>query len=196
MKKVSLMIAGAVLLLFLSGSSGNERLTDMTVIQAVGIDFNENTVTVTVQYLDIDKGTGTNEGVKGNITAVTQGSGKTIDSAIASVEKTLPDRLFFSQNKIIVLCPKAEEKLKGELLQILSDNRKCRPDTLIVKSKTTAEAVIRNTQRKSRVPAENICKQLKREKSLFTVNDYLNELKENRLPVIEARGDYTLVLKR
>nr|MCR5207605.1 hypothetical protein [Eubacterium sp.] len=62
-------------------------------------------------------------------------------------------------------------------------------------STTTAAEIIRNKQLGSRVPAESVCKQLEREKSSFTVNDYLNGLKKNDLPQIENKGDSTVVLK-
>lgn len=193
MKKISLILV--FIALFFSGCSGNERLTDMTVVQATGIDCYEGTVTVSLQYLDIDKGTGTNEGVKGNITAIVTGSGNTVQKAISAAEKTLPDRLYFAQNKIIILGENTENKMKDELKDYLSDSTRCRPDTLIVKSKTTAENIIKNTQRGARVPAESICRQLKREKAAFTVNDYLNDLKENELPSIRETGDSTVVQK-
>ena len=108
-----------VLSFILSGCGSNERLTNMTIVQATGIDWAENEVTVTLQYLDINKGTGTNEGVNGNLTATVKGKGNSIKSAISSAEKTLPDKLYFAQNKIIVLGSSAEEEIKEELKRFM-----------------------------------------------------------------------------
>lgn len=193
MKKFSLIIL--LSLVFLSGCSGNERLTEMTVVQATGIDCENGEVKVSLQYLDIDKGTGTNEGVKGNITAIVEGRRNSIENALSSAEKTLPDRLYFAQNKLIILGADTEDKMKDELKEYLKDNTRCRPDTLIVKSETSAEDIIKNTQRGARVPAESICRQLKRENAMFTVNDYLNDFKENELPLITQKGKSTVVHK-
>ena len=195
LKKISCIIAAIIILISLSGCSNNERLTDMTVIQAVGIDCERGVVSVCIQYLDIDKGTGTNEGVKGNITAIAKGKGESIEKALSSLEKTLTDRLFFSQNKIIILGNNTEEELGNEIKKYISDNQRCRPDTLIVKSVSSAENVVKNPQRGSRVPSESLCQQLKRENAAFTANDYLNSYKENSLPSVEAKDDYTVVHK-
>jgi len=195
LKKISAVLLLLVLTFALSGCGSHERLTNMTLVQATGIDYEKNEITVTLQYLDINKGTGTNEGVKGNLTATVKGKGNSIKSAVYSAEKTLPDRLYFAQNKIIVLGSSAEEEIKEELKRFMSDEESCRPDTYVVKSASNAEEVIKNPQRSSRVPAESLCKQLKREKAAFTVNDYLNDLKENKLPVVRSKDNYTVVQK-
>lgn len=194
-KLISLgLIIIAVIAVF-PGSAGNERLTDLTVIQALGIDYKNGGFTVTVQYLNINKGTGTNEGVKGNITETVKGKGSTIEKALSNAEKTLPDKLFYRQNKLIVFTDIVEKEKGNELLSFLCDSTKCRPDVCLAKSSSNAEDIIKNSQRKSRVPAESVCNQLKRENASFFVYDYLNSYSKKRLPVLEAGKSFTRVRK-
>lgn len=196
MKKISVwFICIIMIVLCFSGCSGNERLTNMTIVQAVGLDCDEGQITVTLQYLDVNKGSGTSEGLTGNITACTQGSGATVSEAIESAGDTLPDKLFFDQNKLIVLGSDFEKKKRDELLAYLESREHSRPDVLMVQSVKTAQEIIKNSQKGARVPAESLCEQLKRNDALFNVNDYLNEYEKNNLPKIKAGKDYTVVIQ-
>ncbi|MCR5208210.1 MAG: hypothetical protein K6C14_07040, partial [Eubacterium sp.] len=152
MKKTVLTVVTLIVMISFSGCSGQGRLTDMTIIQGIGIDCDKNNVIVTVQYLDINKGIGTNEGVKGNITAISEGKGNSIKSAIGDAEKTLPDKMFYGQNKLLVLTDDSEQSLRSELKEFMSDTKYSRPDILVVKSTTTAAEIISNKQLGSRVP--------------------------------------------
>ena len=195
LKKISLIILLILTAFLFSSCDSNERLTHLVIVQAIGIDCNENGVSVSIQYLDINKGTGTNEGVKGNITAVVNGKGRSIASAITEAEKTLSGKLFFGQNKLFVFGKGSDEKLGNALKSFLLDTTKSRPDVLVAESYSEAEEVIKNKQRGSRVPAESLCLQLETEGCEVRVNDYLNSLDKTKIPVIKATEDYTVVLK-
>ena len=190
---ISIIIIISILFSF-SACSNSHRLTNMAIVQAVGIDEENGVIKVSLQYLVINKGTGTNEGINGNITGVTAGKGYTIADAVKNVEKVIAESLFFGQNKLIII-GKNVDIASRELLSFLSDGNTVRPDVYIIRSKGNAEEIINNKQQGKRVPAENICKQLKRDNLCFTVNDFLNTEKKNDLPLIEAVNDYTVFRK-
>lgn len=195
LKKICILLSIIALSLCFSSCSENSRIKHMTIVQAVGIDCENGSVKLTVQYLDVSKGTGSKDGLNGNITALAFGGGESIDSALKDTEKALAQRLFFGQNKLIVLGNNAEDMLGNKLKDFMENTEYSRPDVLVVKSKTTAIDILKCSERNARVPAEKICRQLKYENQKFTVNDYLNTIKENRLPVIEAKDGYTVLVK-
>ncbi len=195
MKKISLITVCLLLIvLCFSACANSQRLTNLTIVQAIGLDEKDGKVTVTLQYLDVNKGSGTSEGLTGNITACTEGSGGTILKAIENAGDTLPDKLFFDQNKIIVLGSGFEKQHREELIDYMESRRHSRPDVLMAQSTSTAKEIIQNSQKGARVPAESLCEQLKRNDAVFNVNDYLNDYQQNSLPKIRAGKDYTVVI--
>ena len=69
-----------------------DKLSRLTVVQGVGFDYSTEGVTVTVQYLDLSKGTGKSDGIDGNITAAVSAHGADAEQAVKAVQAKLPDR--------------------------------------------------------------------------------------------------------
>ena len=173
MKKIISLTLIIALFSTFSACSGSERLKNMTVVQGVGIDVCSEGCEVTLQYLDINKGNGKNDSVSSNITATVSGRGASLENAVKNAENKLPDSLFFGQNKIIVVSAEYEKLYSTELKKRLASDRRSRPDVLIMKSRGKASAVIKNAQCKTRVPADSIFKQVKKNKKAVTVSQYL-----------------------
>ena len=197
--RIAIMI---ILVCFLfAGCESSERLTNMTVIQAVGIDtYEDNDETkVSVQYLNLSKNASTTEALQGNITDTASGTASSISDAIAETSKTLSREMFFGQNKVIVFGADYAKKDIDKGLDYLLRSIDSRPDVVIAMSVDSAQSVIENKERSARVPAESVYKLLKLgEKNglgaVVTVNDLLNLYNDDTsdiyLPVIKSEKEF------
>ena len=191
----TVFIAVFIAVLF-SGCGSASRLNDMTVVQSAALDFEENEVVFTIQYLDLNKGSGKNEGLNSSLTANAQGRGKTLIQAVNKLAKTMPDDIFMGQAKLIVIGDGfysnrlRMNELKNELLR----NNNVRCDMLIVRSETGYK-VLECGFRNEHVPIDGLCKELKSENRLVTVNDYLAD-NNTPLPAAEVRKDSGYIIKR
>ena len=173
MKKIRVPLVVILVAATLSACSGSERLTHMTIVQGVGIDTCREGTEVTLQYLDLNKGNGKNDVISSNITATVSARGESLEQAVKNAEKKLPDSLFFGQNKIIAVSAEYEKLYSGELKKVLSADKRSRPDVLIMKSRGEASEIIVKSQKNTRVPADSVYKQVKKNKKAVTVSQYL-----------------------
>lgn len=193
------IIALTVLLsLILAGCQSSERLTTMTIVQALGVDMEEDKTTVSVQYLNLTKSASSTESLSGNITDTAQGTGNSISKAISDASNSLSRELFFGQNKVIVFGSEYAGQDFNIALDFLLRSVDSRPDVLVAMSAERADEIIKNSERGARIPAENIEKMLKlgEEKGLggaVTVNELLNLYNDScsdvYLPVLKAEND-------
>ena len=72
LRKISKIIL-LLLLVVLLFSGCSDSLSEMSVVQGVGVHKTQKGVKVSVQYLDLTKGSGTTENFGGNITSVALG---------------------------------------------------------------------------------------------------------------------------
>lgn len=173
MKKLIVLLIIPIAALVFTSCTGSERLKNMAIVQGVAFDINGSSVTATIQYLDLTKGSGKNEEIGTNITATVSASGGSIDAAVRKAEKKLPDKLFFGQNKIIVVSEDFENRYRAKLRDYLVKNTESRPDVLIMKCHGKAADIINTAQKHTRVPADSIYKQLEKNKQAVTCSDYL-----------------------
>ena len=173
MKRVLIIMMIAALSLTLTSCTGSERLKNMAIVQGMGIDINGSEITVTVQYLDLGKGNGKNEGITGSVTALVTGKGDGIKEAVKNAGEKLPTALFFGQNKIIVISDEVDKSYTRQLKAYLIKNKESRPDVLIMKSRGSAADVIKSAQKNTRVPADSVYKQLKKLEKDVRVSEYL-----------------------
>lgn len=173
MKKLIILLLVPAILLTFSSCTGSERLKNMAIVQGLALDIQGEQILATIQYLDLSKGSGKNEQIGVNITAIVSAKGGDIDKAIKNAEKQLPDKLFFGQNKIIAVSEEFEKRHTEQLKSYLVKNRQSRPDVLIFKCRGRAREIIKNAQKNTRVPADSIYKQLEKNKQAVTCSDYL-----------------------
>ncbi|MBR0411995.1 MAG: hypothetical protein IJI47_00295 [Eubacterium sp.] len=167
---ITLLIAACTVL---SSCTGSERLTHMTIVQGLALDVENQRIVATVQYLDLNKSSGKNEDISGNIISCESADGMNIKSAIKNVGRKMPDALFFGQNKIIVISPEFEKLYGRDLREYLIKNKESRPDVYILRSEDKAADVVKNAHKNTRVPADSICRQLEKSHSEVTVSEYL-----------------------
>ena len=173
MKKfISFALIVAVALSF-SACTGSERLKNMTIVQGLALDVEKGRVVATLQYLELNKSQGTNDGVCGNITSDVSAKGFSINSAVKSAGRKLPDALFFGQNKLIIISADFEKQYGDELRDYLVKNKESRPDVFILKTKRNAADILKDAQKDTLVPADSVCKQLEKLHRDVTVSEFL-----------------------
>ncbi|MBQ7740864.1 MAG: hypothetical protein IJT65_06510 [Eubacterium sp.] len=197
-----------VLLIMLSFSSctgiESNKIMHNVIVQAAGLDYENGKYLLTLQYLDLTRAASKSEGASGVLTKTANARGNTIKKAFSEAERVVFDRLFLGQIKLIVINSSLLENKREELCTFLLENREIRENALICTGSKSAKSIIENPERGDRVPAESVCRQLlisekKNYCRVFTVNDYINTVSQNKkppLPVIEAKKEYCRVLRR
>lgn len=199
MNKVAKMFALALCgTLVLSGCSNS--LSDMSVAQGVGVDKKGDKVKVSVQYLDLTKGSGTVDNLGENITSLAFGTAGNIGKAVSRTAANLSSPVFFGQNKVIVF---GDDYAKNGLDNVVDYTLRAvdsRPDVLVAMSKTTAEDVMKSSENKAKVPASDIYDMLKTGEQTglscaVTVSDlqnaFLSETSDVYMPVLSVKDDKT-----
>lgn len=178
-----------------SGCMSHENLSDLTIVQGVGIDEDNGETKVSLQYLNLSKGGGANEALQGNITCVASGKSINISDAVSATSKSLSKSIFFGQNKVIVFGGEYAKKHLNSGLDYLLRSVNSRPDVLVAMSENDASRIIENKERGSRIPAENIYDLLNVGESnglgaSVSVNDLLNlysdETSDVYMPVLSC----------
>ena len=140
-KSIAALLAVAV---FVCLCPPGDKLSDLTIVQGAGFDFSDEGVTVTVQYLDLYKGTGKSDGIAGNITAVCSASGQDAPEAVEHLQE-LSDReeLFFAHVRFALA---GEEAARSGLEPLLdwfrrSPQTRLRLPLLVVRGDTARSLV-------------------------------------------------------
>lgn len=172
----------AVSLLF-SGCCNGQRLSDLTIVQAVGIDKKDENTQISLQYLNLSKSTGSTESLSENITSVAYGTSNSISAAISTASKVLSQRVFFGQNKLVIFGSKYAQNNLTKGLDYLVRSVDSRPDVLVAISEDKASDVISCCENDTMLPANKIYELLKlgEETGLgasVTVNHMLNMYSE------------------
>ncbi len=131
------------------------HLKDMMVVEGMGVDVKDENVFVSIQTLNANKASGS-EPLVGNMTTVTEGNGRAIYDAVSNLGKTISKKIFFGQNKLIVLSNElADSKFEDNLDYFLrcADSR---PDVAICLSDKDAKSIMESKENDSHVPSENI----------------------------------------
>ena len=168
-KSIAAVLAAAV---FICLCPPGDKLSDLTIVQGAGFDFTEEGVTVTVQYLDLNKGTGKSDGIAGNITAVRSASGKDALTAVTHLQALLPNEIYLSQCKLVLVGGSYGKKELDSLCRLMMDTSELRLDTAVVGVKN-AQKVLEEEQKNANVPAEAIATLLRREHKTVSINQLL-----------------------
>ncbi len=180
MKKM--IISVLIIVFMLSGCSKSYMINEMSVVQGISLDEINGEVVMCIQYLDLNKGSGKNEGLNSSLTANAEGSGKTLVEAVKNLASTMPDKIYLGQAKLIVIGDGFYKNRMNELENEFLRNNNFRCDLLLSRSRE-GRRVIENGFRNERVPIDGVCKELRSEKALVTVNDYLSD-NDVKLPEI------------
>lgn len=182
-----------------SGCNASQSLSDLTIVEAVGIDYEKSQTKVSFQYLNLSKSGGTTDAMTNGITSVAYGKANGISNAIASASSELSQEIFFGQNKIIVIGKEYVEYGIENSLDYLLRSVDSRPDVIVAMTDDKAEKVIKSKERDARIPAESLYSLMKNGENngfsaMVSVNDMLNyyadETTDLYLPVISVKDSH------
>lgn len=198
MRNFKIILSVFLIAICMSGCMKTQSLSDLTIVQGVGIDIEDDKTNVTLQYLNLSKSGGTTDSLSGNITAVADGKSTNISNALSAASKSLSKDIFFGQNKVIVFGSEYAKKSLDKGMDYLLRSVDSRPDVVVAMCDKNAKDVIENKEMGARIPAENIYDLLKiGEKNglgaVVTVNDLLNlyscETTDVYMPVLKSDKD-------
>lgn len=191
---VCIILAAAVF----SGCAGNENLKDLSVVEGMGIDYENGEMGVTVQSLNLSKEGNGADALSGNITKTVQGSGKNISAAVQRTSESLSKKLFFGQNQILVIGRELASDNLDMCFDYLLRDSDSRPDVAVCISSGKASETLSSNIGGALVPAQAVSELLYNGEAegfaaYVTVNEMLNLYKDKTsdiyLPVVSADSD-------
>lgn len=195
MKSFKIIISFLLIGLLFSGCSSRNNLKDLSVVEGVGIDLENDGVTSTIQMLNLIKEGSGAEALSGNVTMNTSGTGRTISSAIEQVSKDTSKKLFFGQNRIVIFGMDMAENYLEKSLDYLLRSSDSRSDVTIAIAKNKASEIMESPENDALVPAQTISTLLCQSEKIgygahVTTNELLNAYADKTsdiyLPVLEA----------
>lgn len=156
-KKCSVIVAVIMLLLSLSGCIHTIGIKERGLIQAIGIDWENNEFVVTVQIFDA-AGTGgpsTFDVTKEN-DILLQSRGETISDALKNLSQKQGKRMFLGNNKIIVLGDSILKEGYENVIDFFLATNESRSKTLVVAAENKASDIVTAQLKGGIVPANAI----------------------------------------
>ena len=198
MKIFKIIAAVFLICLLFTGCSERNDLSDLSIVEGMGIDYIDDKINVTVQTLNLSKEGSGAEALSGNVTMNTSGQGSNISSAIENATQKLSKKIFFGQNRIIVFGMGMAESYIDKNIDYLLRSSDSRSDVKICIAEEEASKVMESKENNALVPAESITSLLAMgEESGFgasvTTNEllnlYLDKTSDIYLPVVKAEKD-------
>lgn len=123
-----------ILILLLSGCWDYRPLETLAFSAGIGIDKEKETYIVTIQFLDPDENSTTNQkNLKKKL--VYQGKGGTLDEALSRATINVPKFVFFANTQVVVIGENLARKGIQQVLDYLYRFRSMRPDFALVIAK-------------------------------------------------------------
>lgn len=200
MKKTNAVICFVLIIalpLFFSGCKYNVRLSDMSVVQGLSVDYEGDKTSLCVQYLDLSKGTGSTDKLESNITSVGSGVADNINQCVSIASAGLSKPLFFGQNKVVVFGLDFVKKGIYDIGYIL-EGVNSRPDVLVALCTEKGEDMIKSKENNARVPAQSLFEKIRTGEQIgksvsVSVNDVINlvesETSDLYLPLFSVSQD-------
>ena len=202
MKAISTVkiISAALLACMLCSCTKTEHLSDISIVEGMSINRSDSGFEVTVQTLNLAKSGNPAEGISGNVTMNVSGTGDNISRAIDNASEGVSKKLFFGQNRIIILGSSITGSSAEACLDYFIRSNNSQPDVALCIFDGNPISVLENEEHDALVPAQALSKMLKNgQESGFAAyvtaceaaNLYLDETSDFYLPVIDVDGDNT-----
>lgn len=170
--------------------------------EGMGVDLtNDGKISVTLQALNVGM-SNASETPQGNMTVNTDADGDTVSSALSSLGKKASKRIFFGQNKIIILGRELAESDMEKYIDFFIRSDDVRGDIALCLSEGEAKSILESKENDASVPCENILNLItdneKTAHSIFVsaadfTNMYYDKTSDICLPVVEkAKGESTV----
>ena len=198
MKIFKILTAICLVLLLFTGCSERNDLSELSIVEGMGIDYTDDKISVIVQTLNLSKEGSGAEALSGNVTMNTTGEGSNISSAIENATQKLSKKIFFGQNRIIVFGMELAESYIDKNIDYLLRSSDSRSDVKLCIAEEEAAKVMESRENDALVPSESITSLLAMgEKSGFgatvttneVLNLYLDKTSDIYLPVVKAEKD-------
>jgi spore germination protein KC len=195
LKGFKIVICAVLIASLMTGCMNTVHLKDMAIIEGIGVDTEEDSVSVIVQTLKLGAESGS-ETPQGNRTYNTDEDGSTVVNAISNLSKDLAKKLFFGQNKIIVFSRNTAENNFEREVDYFFRSSESRPDVVVCMAESTAKEIIESKENDSGVPCENMVYLLENGQesgvsAYVTVADLLNMYSDKTtdiyLPVVKMK---------
>lgn len=195
MKIFKILISVCLIVLLFTGCTERNDLSELSIVEGMGIDYDGKEVAITVQTLNLAKEGSGAEALSGNVTMNTTGTGSNISEAIENATEKLSKKIFFGQNRIIVFGMGMAENYLHKNIDYLLRSSDSRSDVQICVAVSDAAKVMESKENDALVPAESITSLLDiGEKNGFgadiTTNEllnlYLDKTSDIYIPVVSA----------
>ncbi len=146
LKTISLILVSAVMLCsFTSCEKAGTELSDLMIIQGIGIDVINDSYKVTVEILNNEQsGSPSGDSSAENKTKIYNATGKTVAAALMQLTTKSGNKPFYAQNRVIVLGEKTAQRNLQDVLDFFQRNYDSRASQLLCVTKEgKAEEVIR-----------------------------------------------------
>ena len=141
----SLFLATTLLLSFASCQKAGTELSQLMIIQGIGIDTTQNGYKVTVEILNNEQsGTPSGDGSSENKTKIYTAEGESVSAALRTLTSKSGNLPLFAHNRVIVIGESASNKKLSDILDFFLRNYDSRASQLVcVAKKSEAEKIIR-----------------------------------------------------
>lgn len=150
MRKISLSISLLLLSVLILGSftsceKAGTELSDLMIIQGIGIDVTNGGYKVTVEILNNEQsGSPSGDSSAENKTKIYNATGETVGSALMKLTTKSGNKPFYAQNRVIVLGETTAQRNLQDVMDFFERNYDSRASQLLCVAKNTkAEEVIR-----------------------------------------------------
>lgn len=198
LKKLASLFCAVLLILSFSSCKSVKQLKDMSIIQGIGIDKDDEDFIVTVQIFDTSKASGSSGDAGGNITITYSAKGESVTQAFVNSQKVMEREAFLAQNKIIVISEQAVNESLNEILDYFVRDESIRSDVIVAVTKDNAGEIIKSKSKDAVIPAENAQRTIINGENygvsaaqlvLDVTDDYLSPVSDVFFPVLKVQGE-------
>ena len=158
MRKTKCAIIAVLLVSFLfSGCNVKEdRLKDMALAQALGIDLKDENYDVSFMVYDLSKTRGSSAELSGTLTKVFKGSGESVPYAITNLTTLIGKKPYYSHNRLVIVGEEMAEEGLSTVFDFLYRNSEMRPYVLVAIARGEAGDILGTKFGEALNPAEEI----------------------------------------
>lgn len=157
-KKLFLLTLALISSTFFTGCLPTVQLNQRALVQAVGIDWEDNKIKLTMQVFSPNTGGGSNIGASVENAKIIQASGANLTEAMQNATLTQGKKLFIGHNRIIIIGANLAKKGLKQELTYLTTNAEARKNVSVVIAENKASDILKAKINQGILPAEALQK--------------------------------------
>jgi len=176
MRKTKCFIVFVLVISFLfSGCNAKEdRLKDMALAQAIGIDLKDEQYNVSFMVYDLSKTRGSSAELSGTLTKVFKGNGDSVPYAITNLTTLIGKKPYYSHNRVVIIGEEMAKEGLSTVFDFLYRNAEMRPYVLVAIARGNASDILDTEFGEALNPAEEI-------QNVITVGAYYSYVPETEI---------------